>query len=48
MLCYDAAFDNVNDEESMKFYNERITNHAHAAASSGAVMMMEMKIVMMI
>jgi hypothetical protein len=31
-----------------KWNNERITNHAHDAASAGAVMMVEMKIVMMI
>ena len=48
MLWYDAASDIVNDEESMKFHNERITNHAYDAASAAAVMMVEMKIVMMI
>ena len=31
-----------------KFNNERITNRAHDAASAGAVLMVEMKIVMTI
>jgi hypothetical protein len=48
MLWYDAASDNVNDEKIMKLHNERFTNHALAAVSAAAVMMVEMKVVMVI